>query len=200
MSSPLVWLQRTLDTTPATGADVVVLLSEDGAGLGTADRRVVHTAQTPLHLAFSSYLFDAQGRVLLTRRALAKLTWPGVWTNSCCGHPKPGETFTRAIEARISFELGAAVTDLTPALPAFRYRAVDASGVVENEICPVFLGRLGPGLKPNPDEVMDHEWVAWADLVAAVAAVPSLVSPWAALQIPALDDGVREWLGTSAQR
>jgi hypothetical protein len=67
--------------------DEVVLLADDGRAIGTAPRASVHDAATPLHFAFSCYVFDAGSRVLLTRRALVKLAWPGVWTNSFCGHP-----------------------------------------------------------------------------------------------------------------
>ncbi len=83
-------------------ADEVVLLDEQGQPIGAADRRSVHTRQTPLHLAFSTYLFDPEGRVLITRRALHKATWPGVWTNSCCGHPLPGVDIEAAARRRVS--------------------------------------------------------------------------------------------------
>ncbi|RYY48065.1 MAG: isopentenyl-diphosphate Delta-isomerase [Actinomycetales bacterium] len=134
-----------LDDTPVTaletahvesGQDLVVLLEDDGTPAGTAPRLSVHGTETPLHQAFSLHLFDDQGRVLLTRRALSKLTWPGVWTNSCCGHPRPGEALEDAVRRRLREELGVEVDDLRIVLPDFRYRAVDASGVVENEICP----------------------------------------------------------------
>src|SRR5690606_14060333 len=123
-------------TTPDP-ADVVVLVDDRGQPTGTAPRAEVHTADTPLHLAFSCYLFDDEGRVLVTRRALTKRTWPGVWTNSFCGHPRPGESFREAVERYADHELGVRVFALSSLLPDFRYRAVDASGVVENKICPV---------------------------------------------------------------
>ncbi|MDO5066747.1 MAG: isopentenyl-diphosphate Delta-isomerase [Propionibacteriaceae bacterium] len=165
--------------------DKVVLLSADGAAIGTADRLQVHTEDTPLHLAFSTYLFNTRGEVLITRRALTKKTWPGVWTNSCCGHPRPGEDIEDAARRRIHEELGLRVGPLTPLLPDFRYRAVDASGIVENEICPVFGAVvLDDEVQPDPAEVAEHVWLSWPDVQTAVAATPQVYSPWSALQIP----------------
>ena len=166
--------------------DEVVLVDDDGTPLGTAPRTSVHTTDTPLHQAFSLYLYDEQGRVLITRRALDKVTWPGVWTNACCGHPRPGEQLADAVRRRLGEELGLQVTDLQVVLPDFRYRAVDASGIVENELCPVLVGRVEGELRPDPDEVCEHAWVPWDDLVTSMRATPAVFSPWSALQVPRL--------------
>ena len=165
--------------------ELVRLLDEDGTEIGTANKALVHTAQTPLHLAFSCHLLDAQGRTLLTRRALSKQTWPGVWTNSFCGHPAPGESFQDAILRRAAVELNIEVTDILPALPGFRYRATDASGIVENEVCPVFTAvYLGEAdLSPNPDEVCDWAWSDVVDVEEAVSAAPFVFSPWLVQQL-----------------
>lgn len=168
--------------------DQVVLLDEAGRRCGVADRETVHTTRTPYHLAFSCYLFDADQRVLLTRRALAKRTWPGVWTNSCCGHPLPGEAPREAVERRARAELGVQPTDLRLVLQSFSYRAVDASGIVENELCPVWVGTVDPAdIVPDPDEVMEFVWVDWHSLVRVASETPRLLSPWAVGQIPLLD-------------
>lgn len=165
--------------------DEVVLLDEVGRPIGAADRMAVHTDATPLHLAFSTYLFNAAGQVLVTRRALSKRTWPGVWTNSACGHPKPGEDIKDAARRRIREEVGLHVGPLIPLLPQFRYRAVDASGVVENEICPVFAGFVGDeDPVVDPEEVAEWAWVDWVDLQRAIEATPNVYSPWAAMQVP----------------
>jgi isopentenyl-diphosphate Delta-isomerase len=166
--------------------ETVVLLAEDGTRTGTADKATVHTTDTPLHLAFSCHVLDDEGRVLVTRRALSKKAWPGVWTNSVCGHPAPDESFEDAIVRRARDELGLEVTDIEIAVPDFRYRAVDASGVVEHEICPVFTARAVGGPDPNPDEVMDLAWVRPADLRAAVDAAPWSLSPWLVQHAPSL--------------
>ncbi len=173
-------------------ADLVVLLDEANRPAGTADRTAVHGRRTPLHLAFSCYLFDDSGRVLITRRALGKLTWPGVWTNSCCGHPRPGEPAEAAVRRRVGQELGVTVDHLELVLPDFRYRAVDASGIVENEFCPVWTGRLSGPLTPDPEEVAETTWVPWDALTGVAATVPTLLSPWCALQVPLLDDEMRK--------
>lgn len=156
----------------------VVLVSDDGAALGAADKATVHTADTPLHQAFSCFVFDTAGRVLLTRRALSKKTWPGVWTNALCGHPGPDEPLAAAVHRRAAEELGCRLGDLTTVLPAYRYRATDASGVVENEICPVFTAVLTGDLDPAADEVAEYDWVEPEQLDAAVAGVPFMFSPW----------------------
>lgn len=166
--------------------DQVVLLDDQDQPIGTAPRVSVHGTDTPRHLAFSCYLFDAHGRVLLTRRALTKVAWPGVWTNSCCGHPRPGEAPEDAVHRRFLDELGAVVTDLRLVLPDFGYRAVDASGVVENEFCPVWVARLAGPLRPDPNEVAETTWVSWLDLVTLVDGAPALLSPWCVEQVPQL--------------
>lgn len=164
----------------------VVLLSESGEASGVQDKADVHHAATPLHLAFSCYLFDAAGRLLLTRRARTKRTWPGLLTNSCCGHPAPGEDIVDAVRRRIRQELGVDAADTTLILPRFRYRAVMPDGVVENEMCPVFRARADAEPVPDPSEVDSHEWVDWPVFAADVRAGRRVVSPWCAEQVAEL--------------
>ncbi|QRP61525.1 isopentenyl-diphosphate Delta-isomerase [Corynebacterium minutissimum] len=156
--------------------ELVVLASPDGAPIGTADKAVVHTADTPLHFAFSAWVVR-DGNILLSRRALSKKTWPGVWTNSFCGHPGPGEPTVDAVVRRAQFELGLSGTPQL-VLPDFAYRAEDSSGVVENEICPVYLFETRDDPKPNPEEVDSFAWAPVRDVLAAVDATPFAFSPW----------------------
>lgn len=165
--------------------ELVILVDDAGHPLGTADKATVHGFDTPLHLAYSCHVFDRDDRVLVTRRALSKLTWPGVWTNSFCGHQVPNTTVEDAVTARAVIELGIEITGLEPVLPSFRYRATDASGVVENEICPVYRATTTDAVAANPDEVAEWKWVAPADLRAAVTAAPYAFSPWLVLQLAA---------------
>lgn len=167
-------------------AEQVVLLSERGEAIGVADKATVHTTDTALHLAFSCHVMDGEGRVLVTRRALSKLTWPGVWTNSFCGHPSPGESMEHAIARRARIELGIEVTGIEVVLPDFRYRAVDASGIVENEVCPVYRATTTDAVRPNPDEVAEFEWVTPQSLQTAATAAPYAFSPWLGWQLEQL--------------
>ncbi len=164
----------------------VVLLDPDGSAAGTADKATVHHADTPLHLAFSCHLFDDHGRTLLTRRALSKKTWPGAWTNTCCGHPGPGEPIVEAVRRRVREELRVEIDDLRLVLPGFRYHAVMDDGTTENEMCPVFVGRLRGTPDPDPDEVEDVAWTSWSTLLDEVASEQSTLSPWAVSQLQAL--------------
>ena len=164
-------------------SELVVLVDDEGQHVGTAQKSVVHTTDTPLHLAFSCHIFNDRGEVLITRRALSKKTWPGVWTNSACGHPGPGEDMVDAIRRRALTELGLELEDIRDALPDFRYRAVDASGIVENEICPVFVARATSSPSPAADEVCEWQWVKPQALSASVSQTPFAFSPWLVMQL-----------------
>jgi isopentenyl-diphosphate delta-isomerase len=172
--------------TISTTDESVILVDEEGRHIGRADKSAVHHAATPLHLGFSCYLFDPDGRVLLTRRALDKRTFPGVWSNSFCGHPAPGEAVVESVRRRAAQELGVVIDAPVCALPDFRYRAVAADGTVENEICPVFVAHCDGTIQADPDEVMEWMWVSWAQLRAA-AELPWSISPWAIQQVRMLD-------------
>src|SRR3954447_13470531 len=157
--------------------EMIVLVDDEGRAIGEMPKPLVHHGETPLHRAFSAYLFDDAGRLLVTRRALGKQTFPGMWTNTVCGHPGPGESDGEAIARRARFELGLGVTDLRPALPGYRYRA-KFQGVVENEICPVYLGRFTGTPAPDPTEVEEGQLLGWAEFRARQESEGDAWSPW----------------------
>jgi isopentenyl-diphosphate Delta-isomerase len=178
---------RSDETTDGSGGvEQVVLLDEDGHAIGVTDKATVHHRATPLHLAFSCYVRDAEGRVLITRRATHKPTWPGAWTNSVCGHPAPDEDLADAVRRRASQELGLRLEAMSLVLPAFRYRAVMADGTVENEMCPVFVATTTDAVRPDPDEVDDFVWVPWPEFRASVLSGERDISPWCRDQVEAL--------------
>ena len=168
--------------------ELIVLVDDEGRSIGSMPKPLVHHGETPLHRAFSAYLFDEGGRLLVTRRALGKQTFPGMWTNTVCGHPGPGEDDVDAIARRARFELGVDVADVRPALPGYRYRA-EFRGVVENEICPVYLGRFLGSPAPEPDEVEEWQLLDWTAFRQRQAAEgDDAWSPWCREQAQLMED------------
>ncbi len=164
----------------------VVLLNESYERIGALAKAAAHTDETPLHLAFSLFLFDSRGRMLVQRRALSKQTWPGIWSNSCCGHPMPGESIEEAVYRRTKYELGIDLENVECVLPDFRYRA-RWKGLWENEFCPVWVGFLD--FTPEDfsrEEVDSVAWVSWEAFAAASGEdgddAFSHFSPWSKME------------------
>ena len=164
-----------------------MLVDDDGRAIGTLPKPEVHHGETPLHRAFSAYLFDDAGRLLITRRAVEKATFPGMWTNTVCGHPGPDEDDAAAIARRARFELGLGVADVRPALPGYRYRA-EFRGVVENEICPVYLGRFTGSPEPDATEVEEWALLDWAEFRRRQESEGDAWSPWCREQARLIED------------
>lgn len=165
--------------------DMIVYCDEQGTPTGTSPKLAAHDSETRRHLAFSVFIFNSKGELLLQQRALTKKTWPGVWSNSCCGHVMLHETVEAAAKRRLKYELGVTGVKLDIVLPDFRYRA-EKDGVVENEICPVLVGGFDGTPRPNPDEVNDIRWVDWNDFVVEVADPANGYSPWAREEVELL--------------
>jgi isopentenyl-diphosphate Delta-isomerase len=162
---------------PEEPEELIVLVDDEGRATGIMPKRLVHHGETPLHRAFSAYLFDDDGRLLVTRRAEDKATFPGMWTNTVCGHPGPGEDDESAIARRARDELGLDVAALRPAVPGYRYRA-EFRGVVENEVCPVYVGRFSGRPVPDPTEVGDWALLDWAAFRRRQQDEGDAWSPW----------------------
>jgi isopentenyl-diphosphate Delta-isomerase len=169
--------------------ELIVLVDEQGKPIGTAEKFAAHNAHTPLHLAFSCYVFNDRGELLVTQRALSKKVWPGVWTNSVCGHPAPDEAVVDAIKRRLEYELGMQATDFQVVLPNYRYKTPPFKGIIENEICPVHTARAASLPKPNPNEVEAIRWMTWSDFVkAAKADTADVYSYWCKDQLQQLEN------------
>jgi geranylgeranyl diphosphate synthase type I len=182
---------------PDPADDPVVLLDARGRPSGTIPKGEVHHAHTPLHLAFSCHVVAPDGRVLLTRRAATKNTWPATWSNACCGHPRPGETLRHAVERRLRDELGVRPCRLALAVPDFVYRATMPDGPVEHELCPVVVAEIDADPQPDPAEVDGVEWTTWEALRARATDDPASLSPWSVAQIArlaALATSPHDWL------
>ena len=177
-------LQRS-PTETASRDELIVFVDEAGTPIGTGPKAESHHSDTQLHLAFSVFLFNSHGELLLQQRALTKKTWPGVWSNSCCGHLLPGERTEDAAARRLNYELGLRDIVLIMALPDFRYRA-ELDGIVEHEMCPVLIGFTDAKPHPNPEEVNEIKWMPWSDVLRSVADPKSELSPWAIEEVQLL--------------
>lgn len=169
----------------------VVLVDDDNKEIGLADKAVVHTTDTPLHRGFSLFLFNSKKELLVTQRALTKKTFPGVWTNTVCGHPAPGETAVAAAKRRLKDELGISVDQIKEVAP-YRYRFADSNGIVENEICPLLVAYSNDIPKPDPDEIEGYTWMLWDDFLDAIKKNPAGFSPWCVEEAKLVAKSLRE--------
>ncbi len=138
--------------------ELVVLVDDNNNVLGTKPKDDVHTTDTPLHRGFSLFIFNSKKQLLLTQRASTKKTFPGVWTNTICGHLAPDESTAQAATRRLKEELGITGVEVKEVTP-YRYRFADKNGIVENEICPILIGNFDGNPTPNPTEVDDWKWI-----------------------------------------
>jgi isopentenyl-diphosphate delta-isomerase len=163
---------------------LVELVDPAGRALGSCPVREAHTAPGRLHRAFSVLLYDSAGRVLLQQRAAVKTRFARRWSNTCCGHPAPGQDLVAAAATRLAEELGITAAQITPLTEAgvFRYRAADAaSQYVEHEWDHVFTATLTEGAPaPDESEVGAVRWVNPGPLGADIAARPDDFTPWLA--------------------
>lgn len=154
----------------------VVLVDDANRAIGTTSKNDVHHQATPLHRGFSVFLFDHSDQTLLQQRSRRKPTWPGAWSNACCGHPRLHESTLDAMHRRLAEELGVTGVELTVMLPDYRYRFA-RDGVVENEFCPVGVGRVEGEVLINADEVEAIRWTPWTTFLAETEG-PNDYSEW----------------------
>lgn len=158
-----------------TYPDHVVLVDELDQELGTMEKLEAHR-QGALHRAFSVFLFDEEGRILLQQRADCKYHSAGLWTNTCCSHPRPGESTAQAATRRLVEEMGT-----TCALEhgfSFLYKADVGQGLVEHELDHVFFGRTDSVPEPDPLEVKAWRWVGCAELATELEERPGNFTAW----------------------
>ncbi|MEU6283777.1 isopentenyl-diphosphate Delta-isomerase [Streptomyces sp. NPDC047028] len=177
-------------------AILLELVDEKGRTTGTAEKLAAHQPPGQLHRAFSVFLFDERGRLLLQQRALGKYHSPGVWSNTCCGHPYPGEAPFAAAARRTYEELGVSPSLLAEA-GTVRYNHPDpASGLVEQEFNHLFVGLVQAPLAPDEDEVASTAFVTAAELTERHAR--DTFSAWFMTVLDAARPAVRELTGPSA--
>ncbi|MFB6850646.1 isopentenyl-diphosphate Delta-isomerase [Streptomyces sp. NPDC056373] len=184
---------------PSNGtADAILLelVDENGVTIGTAEKLAAHQPPGQLHRAFSVFLFDEYGRLLLQQRALGKYHSPGVWSNTCCGHPYPGEAPFAAASRRTFEELGASPSLLAEA-GTVRYNHPDPeSGLVEQEYNHLFVGMVQAVVRPDPEEVASTVFVTPPEL--AERHTKDTFSSWFMTVLDAARPAIRELTGPSA--
>ena len=159
-------------------ADEVVLVDEQDRPVGYENKLRAHENGGRLHRAFSVFIFNAAGQMLLQKRSTRKYHFGGLWTNACCSHPRRGQAVAEAARLRLKEEFGFEPAELAEAF-SFVYRAEDpASGLTEHEFDHVFCGRFDGEPKPNPDEIDEWKWVDVEDLARDVRRRPERYTPW----------------------
>src|SRR2546430_1187270 len=153
----------------------IILVDENDQELGVGEKLQTHLEGT-LHRAFSIFVFDAERRLLLQKRARTKYHSAGLWSNTCCGHPRPGEATAAAAHRRLREELGFDCA-LRPAFD-FLYRAELDGPLVEHEYDHVFVGEFNGAPQPDRAEVEDWRWVTMAELRHELRARPDDYSYW----------------------
>lgn len=164
-----------------TAEELVILVDPDDHDLGTAEKLHAHRHGL-LHRAVSAFLFDASGRQLLQRRATIKYHSAGLWSNACCGHPRPGESPAAAVARRLSEEMGI-VVPLTPRF-RFTYRAELDGGLVEHEVDHLFTGTFDGIPEPDPAEVSAWRWIDPPALATELTQTPDAFTAWFRLLLP----------------
>lgn len=158
-----------------SAAEMLVLVDSADNELGTAEKLDAHVRGV-LHRAFSIIVWDSQGRMLLQQRDTRKYHSGGLWTNTCCGHPRPGEETHAAALRRLQEEMGF-TCELTP-LGTISYRAEFANGLIENELVHVFRGLFDGPVVPDPAEAQAFAWATLEEIRAAIAETPEDYSVW----------------------
>lgn len=167
--------------------EYVVLVDKKNVVLGTSPKLDTHNNKTPLHRGFSLFLFNKKGDLLLQKRSAKKKTWPLIWSNSCCGHPRLNESNVDAAKRRLEFELGITDANIYKVIPDFRYK-VEKDGIMENEICPILIGLTDEKPTINKDEVDNIKWIAWDKFVENVKNNPYKYSEWCVLETEQLKE------------
>ena len=168
-------------------SEPLIVVDQHDQVLGHDSKAALHQGSGTLHRAFSIFLFNPQGEVLLQQRSDQKALWPAFWSNTCCSHPRRGETYEIATQRRLEEELG--VSAELAFTHRFQYQAqYDAVGA-EHELCSVYVGRIDGDPNPNPSEVADWRWIAPCALDQWLSERPETLTPWFKLEWEALRSG-----------
>ncbi len=155
--------------------EFVVLVDQDDQKLGLMEKQQAHIAGL-LHRAFSVFVFNSKGELMIQQRAASKYHSPTLWTNTCCSHPRDNETYEQAAHRRLEEEMGFDC-ELEYKFN-FIYKAHLENDLIEHELDHVFIGTFDDEPKLNPDEVMAYRWVELDDLKKDMEKNPQNYTAW----------------------
>jgi isopentenyl-diphosphate delta-isomerase len=160
----------------------LILVDESDREIGHLSKGACHDGNGVLHRAFSLFIFNSEGELLLQQRSEEKRLWPLFWSNSCCSHPRRGETLELATQRRLTEELGMA--SKTHHLFTFQYQAPYLDLGSENEVCWVYIGQSTDVPQPNDHEIAAVRWITPGDLDREFKTHPEIFTPWFAMEWP----------------
>ena len=167
-------------------SELLILVDPDDREIGNLSKAECHDGDGVLHRAFSLFLFNDRGELLLQRRSAEKRLWPRYWSNTCCSHPRHGETMEVATSRRLQQELNTAAT--LNFIYKFQYQAQFADQGSENELCWVYLGHLIGEAWPNDTEIAELRFISVSDLHREIDTVPERFTPWLKMEWQRLNE------------
>ncbi len=185
------------DTVVSFDSEELILVDEQDREIGHRNKADCHDGHGILHRAFSLFVFDPEGRLLLQQRSKGKRLWPGYWANSCCSHPRAGESMEEATSRRLLEEMGMQCS--LRYLYKFLYQADYGDLGAEHELCWVYVGQTDAPVKANRTEVEDWRFVDAAALDAEIEAHPERFTPWLKLEWRRLREEFHDALPASAK-
>ena len=162
----------------------VILVNENDEQIGIMEKMKTHE-QGLLHRAFSVFIFDSKGQMLLQQRAAKKYHGGHLWTNACCSHPFPGEDIKDAAQRRLKEELGFS-TELDEVF-SFIYRAEVENNLIEHEFDHVFAGSYENEIRPNPEEVAEYTFIAMDQIKQDIEANAQKFTSWFKIALPKIE-------------
>lgn len=173
-------------------SEELILVDADDNEIGYSSKANCHDGPGVQHRAFSLFLFNDEGQLLLQQRSSEKRLWPGYWSNSCCSHPRRGESLPVATMRRLRDELNTAAQ--IEYVYQFCYQAEFGEAGSENELCHVFLGRIDGDIRPNDSEIASVRFISASDLDDELASRPQQFTPWFIKEWHALKESYAEQL------
>jgi len=172
--------RATQDGVVSSEDEALIRVDSSDRPIGTLDKSACHDGAGLLHRAFSLFIFNPKGELLIHKRHPSKRLWPAYWSNSCCSHPRAGEDMTTAVGRRLQQELG--LTARLQYLYKFEYRAEFGAAGTEHELCWVYVGTTPASPVINTTEIAEWRWIAPEELDRAIEAHPERYTPWFKLE------------------